>query len=148
MLRLQQFWLDSVAPLAAVLEDVEAEDFTPEKAVSATQTALYLMGNVHQQMAQERRNKLILKLNLSLKFMADDSKSFTSSASMLFGDEFAKQATTTVEQIKAMKKLNIPSEEKGLFLATTPEVTKADAGVEPRATVQDTSPIRGGSQTG
>ena len=52
-------------------------DFTGErgiharKAVSATQTALYLMGNTHQQISQK---KAILKLNLSLKFMAEDNK--------------------------------------------------------------------------
>ena len=87
--RLQQFWLDAVAPLAALLESAEAGDLMPEKAVSATQTALYLMGNAHQQMAQKRRKKLILKLNPSLKFMAEDNKSFASSAPMLFGEEFA-----------------------------------------------------------
>ena len=113
--RLQQFWLDAVAPLAALLESAEAGELTPEKAVSAAQTALYLMGNVHQQTAQERRKKLILKLNPSLKFMAEDAKSFSSAAPMLFGEEFAKQATATVEQMKAMKKLNIPSEKKGHF---------------------------------
>ena len=143
--RLQQFWLDAVAPLAALLESAEAGDLTPEKAVSATQTALYLMGNAHQQMAQERRKKLILKLNPSLKFMAEDNKSFVSSAPM---KEFAKQATTTVDQVKAMKKLR-----KRVFPDTTPKVIKAVVGVEPRAAVQDTSPARyqpyqrGGHQT-
>ena len=110
--RLQQFWLDAVAPLTAVLESAEAGDLTPEKAVSATQTALYLMGNAHHQMSQERRKKLILKLNPSLRFMADDCKNFSNAAPMLFGESFAKQATTTVEQVKAIKKLHIPSEKK------------------------------------
>ena len=32
--RLQQFWLDAVAPLAALLESAEAGELTPEKAVS------------------------------------------------------------------------------------------------------------------
>ena len=54
---LQQFWLDAVVTLAAVLESAEAGDLKPEKAVSATQTALYLMGNAHQQMAQERQKR-------------------------------------------------------------------------------------------
>ena len=63
-------------------------------------------------MAQERQKKLILKLNLSLKFMVEDDKSFRSSAPMLLGEEFAKQAIATVEQVKAMKKLNIPLEKK------------------------------------
>ena len=40
--RLQQFWLDAVAPLAALLESAEAGELTPEKAVSAAQTALYI----------------------------------------------------------------------------------------------------------
>ena len=83
----------------------------PEKAVSITQTALYLMENAHQQMAQECRKKLILKA--SLKFMAEDIKSFVSAVPMLFGGEFGKQATTTVDQVKAMKKLNFPPEKKG-----------------------------------
>jgi len=31
--------------------------------------------------------------------MADDKKNFQSAALMLFGEEFAKQATTTVDQL-------------------------------------------------
>ena len=53
--RLQQFWLDTVAPLAAILESAEAGDLTPEKAVTATQTALYLMGNAHQHTSDRAR---------------------------------------------------------------------------------------------
>ena len=64
-----------MASLAALLESAEAGELMPEKVVSAAQTALYLMGNEHQQTAQERRKKLILKLNPSLKFMAEDAKS-------------------------------------------------------------------------
>ena len=126
--RLQQFWLDAVALPAAVLESVEAGELTPEKAVAATQTAIYLMGNVHQQMAQERRKKLILKLNPSLKFMAEDGKSFASAAPMLFGEEFAKQATTIVEQVKAMKKLNVPFEKKSLFSSYNPRGFQSGCG--------------------
>ena len=46
--------------------------------------------------------KLILKLNSSLRFMAKVAKSFSSAMPMLFGEEFAKQGTTTVEQMKAI----------------------------------------------
>lgn len=108
LLCLQQFWLDAVAPLAALLESTEAGESTPEKAVSTTQTALYLMGNAYQQMSQERWKKLILKLNPSMKFTAEDSKSFVLLTSILFGKEFAKQATTAIVQVKAIKKLNVP----------------------------------------
>jgi len=51
--RLQQFWLDAISPLVAILECAEAGDLTPEKAVSSVQVALCLMGNAHQHMAQE-----------------------------------------------------------------------------------------------
>ena len=117
-----------MAPLAALLESAEAEELMPEKAVSAAQTALYLMGNVHQQTAQERRKKLILKLNPSPKFMAEDAKSFSSAAPMLFGEGFAKQVTATVEQVKAMKKLNIPSENKGHFSGYHPRSYQSGRG--------------------
>ena len=51
--QLQQFWLDAVSPLAAILESAEAGELSPEKAVSSVQVALCLMGNVHQHMTQE-----------------------------------------------------------------------------------------------
>ena len=72
MPQLQQFWLDAVSPLAAILEYAEVGKLSPEKAVASVQVVLYLMGNVHQHMAQERHKKLLLKLNPSLKFMSED----------------------------------------------------------------------------
>ena len=144
--RLQQFWLDAVAPLAVLLESAEAGDLTPEKAVSATQTALYLMGNAHQQMAQERRKKLILKLNPSLKFMAEDNKSFASSAPMLFGEEFAKQATTTVDQVKAMKKLSFSEKSFSGYHPRSYQSGRRGGAKSGRARYQPYQ--RGGHQTG
>ena len=100
---------------------------------------LYLMGNAHQQMAQERHKKLLLKLNPSLKFMAEDRKNFESAAPMLFGEEFAKSATTRVNQVKAMKKISKPEDRKGSFPDTTLEATKPVAGVDTEAAVDDIS---------
>ena len=117
---LQQFWLDAVAPLTAILESAEAGELTSEKLVAAVQATLYLMGNAHHQMSQARRKKLILKLNPSLRFMADNHKNFTNAPLMLFGESFTKQATTTVEQVKAIKKLHIPQKKKSLFSAYHP----------------------------
>ena len=85
--RLQQFWLDATAPLTAIIETAEEGKLTPELAVSAAQTALVLMGNAHQHMAQERRKRLLMNLNPALKSMANDEKSFKNAAPMLFGDE-------------------------------------------------------------
>ena len=118
----------------------------PEKAVSATQTSLYLMGNAHQQMAQERRKKLILKLNPSLKFMAEDNKSFVSSAPMLFGEEFAKQVTTAVDQVKAMKKLSFS--EKKSFSGYHPRSYQSGRGGGAKSGRARYQPFqRGGHQT-
>ena len=87
-------------PLSAILESAEAGNLTPEKAVVSTQVALCLMGNAHQKMAKERHKKPLLKLNPSLKFMAENLKSFEPVVPMLFGEELAKSATTRVDQVK------------------------------------------------
>ena len=110
--RLQQFWLDATAPLTAIIETAEEGKLTPELAVSAAQTALVLMGNAHQHMAQERRKRLLMNLNPALKSMANDEKSFKNAAPMLFGDEFAKLATERVDQLKAISKFSKPEQKK------------------------------------
>ena len=71
----------------AIIETVEEGKLTPELTVSATQTALVLMGNTHhhQHMAQERCKHLFMNLNPALRSMASDVKSF--------GDEFANLVT-------------------------------------------------------
>ena len=62
-----------------------------------------------------------------------------------FGDEFAKQATTTVEQVKAMKKLHEHSlrVERSFFRLPPPKLPKQPRGGA-KSGVQDTSPIKGG----
>ena len=112
LLRLQQFWLDATAPLTAIIETVEEGKLTPELAVSAAQTALVLMGNTHQHMAQKRRKRLLMNLNPALKSMANDKKSFKNAAPMLFGDEFVKLATERVDQLKAISKFSKPEQKK------------------------------------
>ena len=134
---IQQFWLGAVALLAAILESKEAGDLIPEKAVPATQTALYLMGNAHQHTSQERQQKLVLKMKPFLRFMAADNKNFTAAYPMLLGEEFSKQATTTVEQIKAMKKLTIPTKKKR-FSGYHSKVIKAATMIDPRVAMRDT----------
>lgn len=85
-------------PIVAILESTEEGDLMPDKAVEAAQTVLYLMGNAHQQIAQKRCKKVILKLNPSLKFMAEELKIFNTAALMLFGEEFVKQARVTYHE--------------------------------------------------
>ena len=110
--RLQQLWLDAVAPLTAVIENAEAGELSVDGAVAAVQSALVLMGNAHQKMAQERRKKILLQLNPALKSLAEEQHAFSKAAPMLFGEEFAKRATDRVEAVKAIKKLNAPGEQE------------------------------------
>lgn len=110
--RLHQFWLDAVAPLTAMIESADAGKLTVAEAVTAVQSALVLMGNAHQKMAQERRKKVLLQLNPVLKSLVEEEKTFQKAAPMLFGEEFAKRATDRVEAVKAIKKLSRPGEQE------------------------------------
>ena len=51
---LQQFWLDAVNPLTALLESAESGELETEDTVAAVRAALYFLGNAHQPMNQER----------------------------------------------------------------------------------------------
>ena len=117
--RLQQFWLDAVAPLAAILEGAEAGELTPEHAYSATQAALVLMGSANNHMAQERRKRILMNVNPALKYMAHEENAFQQAAPMLFGKEFAKKATNRVETIKAIKKISY-QKRNDVFSGATP----------------------------
>ena len=68
--------------------------------------------------------------------MVEDNKSFVLLALMLFRKEFARHTTTTVDQVKVMKKLYVPQEKKSFF-RHLPKLIKVTAGMEPRAAMQD-----------
>lgn len=55
---LQQFWLDAIVPLAAILESTEAKELTPEQVYSAAQSALVLLGNPNNHMSQEKHKRI------------------------------------------------------------------------------------------
>ena len=105
LLRLQQFWLDAVAPLTAILEGSDAGELTPEQAYAAAQSALCLLGNANNHMTQERRKRVLMNVNPALKSMAEEENAFQQAEPMLFGEEFAKKATDRVEAVKAIKKI-------------------------------------------
>ena len=142
---LQQFWLDATALLTAIIEIVKEGKLTPDMAVSAAQMALFLMGNTHQHMAQERRKRILINLNPPIKSMASDEKVFRKAAPMLFGDEFAKLATERVDQLKAISKFSKPAEQKkNRFLDPIPKIPpRVAAGVETEAAEVSFSHTRG-----
>ena len=69
---LQPFWLDAIAPLTAILEDVEAGELIPEHVYAATQLALVLIGNT----VQEKHNVH----DPTLKSLADEENVFQQAA--------------------------------------------------------------------
>ena len=88
--RLHQFWLNAVVLLASLIESADVGDLTVGGAVAVVQSALLLMGKVHQSMEQKRRKKLLLQLNPAQKSLAEEEKTFQNVATMLFGEGFAK----------------------------------------------------------
>ena len=140
--RLQRFWLDAVAPLAAILEGSDAGGLTPEQAYAAAQSALCLLGNANNYMAQERRKRVLMNVNPALKSMAEEENTFQQAGPMLFGEEFAKKATDRVEAVKAIKKITYskPGEKrKSFFLDTTPGISRTATGVVSAAAAGDSS---------
>ena len=109
---LQQFWLDAVTSLTALLETAEGGELKTEDTVAPVQSALYFLGNAHQHMKQERCKKVLINLNPALKSMANYEKIFKAAAPMLFGDEFAAKATDRVEQLKAITSVHQARAEK------------------------------------
>ena len=63
---LQQFWLDAIAPLAAIIEGTKAGELTPEHAYSVAQTALVLIGNANNHIAHERCKRILMNVNPTL----------------------------------------------------------------------------------
>ena len=102
--RLQQFWLDKVAPLTAILEGSEAGELMAEQAYAAVQSVLCLLGNANNHIAQERRKRILMNINPALKSMAEEENAFQQAAPKLFGVEFAKKATDRVEAVKASRR--------------------------------------------
>ena len=70
--RLQQFWLDVVAPLTAIFEGSNAGKLMPEQAYAAAQSALCLLGNANNHMAQEKRKRILMNVNPTLKSMVGE----------------------------------------------------------------------------
>ena len=65
------------------------------------------------------------------------------------GRSLPKQATTTVEQVKAMKKLNVPSKKKGLFSGYHPQSFQSGCGGGAKSGCARYQPYhKGGNQTG
>jgi len=99
------------------------------------------MGNAHQQMAQERCKKLLLKLSLSSSWQRI-RRILSQRHQCCLGR--SSQSLKPIE-CKAMKKITKPEERKGSFPDTTLEAIKPVAGVDTEAAMDDTSHTAGDS---
>lgn len=87
---LQQFSLDAIALLAAIFEGAEVEKLMPEDVYSAAQSALVLMGNANNHMAQERCKRILMNVKSTLKSMANKENAFQQVTLIFFGEKRAK----------------------------------------------------------
>ena len=117
--RLQQFWLDAVAPIVMVLE--RAEEFSlPPEAINMIQTSIQLMGNANYHHSTERRKALLQHLNPLLKQLVEESD-FKEAPPMLFGENFGVLAKQRIEAAAALKKTLATDKGKRGFLQSHPQ---------------------------
>ena len=88
-----QFWLEVEVPLIAIIKTKKCRR-TEEGAVMAVELPLVLTGNAHPKMAQQNRRKALLHLNPALKSLAKEENTLIKAAPLMFGVEFAKDAST------------------------------------------------------
>ena len=117
--RLQQFWLDAVAPIVMVLE--RAEEFSlPPDAINMIQTSIQLMGNANYHHSTERRKVLLQHLNPLLKQLVEKSD-FKDAPPMLFSENFGVLAKQRIEAAAALKKTLATDKGKRCFRQNHPQ---------------------------
>ncbi len=98
----QALLLDTVGPLASILEDASTGELTMKGTVDAVQTALKLLGNASMSLNRERRKNVIRDLNTNLEEMAEDDSLFVDAAPQLLGDGFTKKAKVRDDELKCL----------------------------------------------
>ena len=89
--RIQRYWLDAAAPLAAIIEKTDTGEIDQDEVIQGIRAALVLMGNASQHHAIRRRKAIVQHLNPQLKGLVKD-EDFATAASFLFGLEFGEIA--------------------------------------------------------
>lgn len=109
--RLQTFVLDSMAPLAALMEQVShhSDEVSIEDVKAATLTATELIGNASAHISRLRREKLVSSINKSLLPLAQEDGAFLEVAPNLFGPDFSKRAKDHLDQVKSLKAATLPA---------------------------------------
>ena len=101
--RIQRYWLDAAAPLAAIIEKTDAGEINQDEAIQGIRAALVLMGNASQHHAIQRRKAILQHLNPQLKGLVKD-EDFATSAPFLFGPDFGEIAKRRLEAAALIQK--------------------------------------------
>ena len=102
--KVQTLLLDSMAPLASVVESHNRdESFKEKEVIEAVKAAIQLVGNANAHMSHLRRERVVCDINRSLLPIIEDDKMFREATPLLFGTEFAKKGKEMVDQVKAMR---------------------------------------------
>ena len=109
--RLQTFVLDSMAPLATLMEQVShhSDEVSIEDVKAATSTATELIGNASAHISRLRREKLVSSINKSLLPLVQEDGAFLEVAPNLFGPDFSRRAKDHLDQVKSLKAATLPA---------------------------------------
>ena len=100
----QSLVLDSLAPLASILEaDARGDEISNKQAVDTATAALTLIGNSSAQISHLRRSKLVSNMNKALLPLVEDDSNFVDAPLSLFRPEFGQRSKDHVEQVKAIR---------------------------------------------
>ena len=85
----QRLWLEAAAPLAAIVDKVDAGELEEGDVIQGIKSALLLLGNASQQHSLLRRKTILQHLNPQLKSLVQDAD-FTEAPPYLFGESWLR----------------------------------------------------------
>ena len=110
--RSQEMYMEAVAPLAALLEQTDDENFTIREAIPMVQSAIRLLGDATQHQSAMRRKVIMQHLNPQLQTLMKDVD-FKGTQPLLFEENFGEKAKARMEAAAALQKIVTPAGSKG-----------------------------------
>ena len=99
----QRLWLEAAAPLAAIVDKIDAGELEEVDVIQGIKSALLLLGNASQQHSLQRRKTILQHLNPQLKSLVQDAD-FTEAPPYLFGANFGELAKERLEAAALIQK--------------------------------------------
>ena len=109
----QRLWLEAAAPLAAIVDKVDAGELEEVDIIQGIKSTLLLLGNASQQHSLQRRKTILQHLNPQLKSLVQDAD-FTEAPPYLFGTNFGELAKERLEAAALIQKTQAKPTQKRL----------------------------------